>query len=90
MIQSQEDMKQKIQRASNRKILRRQMELLAEWCRISGQSQIPGASKAMIDVNRELLKTERVYFVRFLIAIFAVFYLAKCILVKGIKFILHE
>ena len=45
MVQSQEEMNYRIRKASRRKILRRQLELLAEWCRISGQEQIPMQQK---------------------------------------------
>ena len=72
MGQSHKEMVQKIQKASRRKILRRQMELLAEWCRVSdfGQKQIPKATKEIIALNKELFKTENLLFMRFIIVFF--------------------
>lgn len=88
MEQSHEEMVQKIKKASRRKILRRQMELLAEWCRVSyfGQKQIPRATKEMIALNKELFKTERVLFVCFIIMFFTFSCFFKFFTIKGIKF----
>lgn len=48
-----------IQAASNKKILRRQLELLAEYERTpDGNSQIPDCSREMVQIYRELVKAE--------------------------------
>lgn len=45
--------------ASNKKILRRQLELLAEYSRVSyGQKQIPACSREMAQIYRELVNAE--------------------------------
>lgn len=59
--------------ASNRKILRRQMELLAEYSRMpSGNKNIPKSSRVILEIYRELSKTKRIAF--FLIALFSVLF----------------
>ncbi len=89
MAQSREEMRKRIMAASKRKILRRQMELLAEYSRTNYEDDcpIPEASQAMVSVHKELVKAERVLIVRILIAIFGFFYLVKSFSVKGIQFI---
>ena len=87
MVQSQEEMNYRIRKASRRKILRRQLELLAEWCRISGQEQIPDASKAMISVHKELLKTESLLLVGLIIVFFTLLHSVKRFPIAGIKLI---
>lgn len=87
MVQSQEEMKYKIRKASRRKILRRQLELLAEWCRVSGQEQIPEATKAMILVHRELLKIESLLLMCFVIVFFTLLHGVKRFPIMRIKFI---
>lgn len=57
--QTPEEMHKKIQAASKRKILRRQLELLAEYSRTSGVERIPACSQAMVSLYRELVKAER-------------------------------
>ena len=57
--QSQQEMSEKIKESSNKKILRRQMELLAEYSRTIGVERIPECSEAMAKIYRELIKTER-------------------------------
>lgn len=88
MGQSHKEMVQKIQKASRRKILRRQMELLAEWCRVSdfGQKQIPKATKEIIALNKELFKTENLLFMRFIIVFFTFSCFFKFFTIKSIKF----
>ena len=56
--QSQKEMSERIKSSSNRKILRRQMELLAEYSRTSGVDHIPECSEAMAKIYQELVKTE--------------------------------
>lgn len=79
MEQSREDMKEKILKASKRKILHRQMELLAEYSRTSGINKIPECSVVMTNVHNELIKAERIFFVRLLIVFFGFVYLFKSI-----------
>lgn len=56
-----EDMLQRIEKASNRKILRRQLQLLAEYSRRPcGTDRIPEASKAMLEIYKELSKTKKI------------------------------
>ena len=87
MEQSRQEMSEKIMKASNRKILRRQMELLAEYSRTCGVERIPEASQAMVCVHGELLKAECILFVRFQVAFFAILYFFKRFAIKRIKFI---
>lgn len=87
MAQSRKEMKKKIMKASKRKILRRQMELLAEYSRTSGINKIPESSIVMTNVHNELIKAERIFFVRLLIAFFGLIYLFKSIQIKLVKFI---
>lgn len=85
--QTREEMRKKIQDASSKKILRRQMELLAEYSRTSGVDRIPEASEAMATIHRRLIKTECVFFVRIMVSLFTLLYFFKCFYVKGIKLI---
>lgn len=87
MEQSREEMHEKIMKASDRKILRRQMELLAEYSRICGVERAPEASQAMVCVHKELVKTNCIFFVRGQVAFFAFLYFFKRFAVKSIKFI---
>lgn len=87
MEQSREEMHEKIMKASDRKILRRQMELLAEYSRTCGIERAPEASQAMVCVHKELVKTKYLFFVRVQIAFFAFLYFFKRFAVKRIKFI---
>lgn len=73
-MQTREEMQKKIMAASNRKILRRQMELLAEYSRTSGTNKIPASSEAMTSIHKELVKAETLFFVRVLIALFTFTY----------------
>lgn len=57
--QTQEANHKFIQDSSNKKILRKQLELLAEYSRIpEGAEQIPECSREMVQLYRELVKTE--------------------------------
>ena len=87
--QSREDMRRNIQRASNRRILRRQMELLAECSRTDYQytCPIPEASEAMASVHKELIKAENRLLVGLLITLFGFLHLLKRFKVEGIQFI---
>ncbi len=85
--QTIEEMQRKIQVASNRKILRRQLEMLAEYSRTCGVDRAPEASQAMASLHRRLVKAESWCFVRFVIALFALLYFCKCFPVKGVKFV---
>ena len=87
MEQSKEEMQERIRKASDQKILRRQMELLAEYSRTCGIERIPEASQAMVCVHRELLKAERILLVRFTVAFLAFFYFFKRFAIKRIKFV---
>lgn len=87
MEQSREEMHEKIMKASDRKILRRQMELLAEYSRTCGVERAPEASQAMICVHKELVKTNRIFFVRIQIVFFTFLYFFKRFAVKRVKFI---
>jgi len=49
-----EEIHAKVRASSNKKILRQQLELLAEHSRIRGMDQIPQCSEAMVRVYREL------------------------------------
>lgn len=88
-FQSGEEIKKKVQKASNRKILRRQLELLAECSRTDYQylCPIPEASQAIANIHRELSKAERILLVRILIVLLGLLYLLKCFMVKNIQFI---
>ncbi len=77
MEQSREEMHEKIMKASDRKILRRQMELLAEYSRTCGIERTPESSEAMTSIYKQLLKAECILFVRILIAFFGFLYLQK-------------
>ena len=87
MEQPREEMHEKIMKASDRKILRRQIELLAEYSRTCGTERIPEASQAMVCVHKELVKTKYLFFVRVQIEFFALIYFFKSFLVKRVKFI---
>lgn len=87
MEQTREEMKRRIEAASSRKILRRQMELLAEYSRTSGTERIPEASEVMAVVHKRLVKAERITFVRITVALFAFFYCIKRFSVKVVKLI---
>ena len=55
-----EDMRQRIEKSSNRKILRRQLQLLAEYSRRPcGTDRIPEVSKAMLEIYKELGKAKK-------------------------------
>ena len=81
------EMRKRIEKASRRKILRRQIELLAEYSRTSGTDRIPESSQSLVMVHQELTKTEWICFMRFLIAFFALIYSVKRFPIKGIKLI---
>lgn len=87
MEQSREEMHEKIMKASDRKILRRQMELLAEYSRTCGIERTPEASREMVCVHKELVKTNRFFFVRFTIVFFTFFYFFKRFAIKRIKLV---
>lgn len=56
---SQEEIRKNIEASSNKLILRRQMELLAEYSRTQGTDQIPECSAMMVKVHRELSRIDR-------------------------------
>lgn len=89
MTQTQEDMRNKIRQSSNRKILRRQLELLAEYSRTDYQylCPIPESSNAMVAIHKELVKAQRILFMRVLIAFFGFMYLINRFSIKRIQFI---
>ena len=87
MEQTRDEMQRNIMEASKRKILRRQLELLAEYSRTCGIKRIPEASQAMVCVHRELLKAECILFVRFQVAFLAFLYFFKRFAIKRIKFV---
>lgn len=63
---------EEIRKASNRKILRRQMELLAEYSRLPhAQNKVPEASDTMLKIYKELVKTKRFYSVLFSVCFLA-------------------
>jgi len=61
---TQEEIHKNIEASSNELILRRQLELLAEYSRTYGTVQIPECSEAMVEVYRELAHTEAKRFLR--------------------------
>ncbi len=87
--QPRKEMRRNIRRASNRKILRRQMELLAEYSRTDYQydSPIPASSEAMASVHRELIKAENRLLMGLLITLFGFLHLLKRFKVERIQFI---
>ena len=87
MKQTIEEMQRKIQVASNSKILRRQLEMLAEYSRTCGVDRAPEASQAMVCVHKELVKTNHIFFVRVQVAFFAFLYFFKRFAIKRVKFI---
>ena len=74
-------------KSSKWKILRRQMELLTEYSRTSGQDKIPECADALVNTHRELVKAERRLIVRLLVLFLGFRYLMKRIPIKGIQFI---
>ena len=90
MAQTREEMKKNIQKATKRKILRRQMELLAEYSRTSGTDKIPESSVAVTAVHNELVKAERIFFMRLLITFFGLLYLIRRIPIKGIELVRRQ
>ena len=86
--QSREEMCRNIQAASNKKILRRQMELLAEYSRLpSGNDKIPECSMVLLEIYRELSKTKRIAFfvIALLGTLFSLLYSVNVKLVKLFK-----
>lgn len=85
-MQTRDDMHVKIERASNRKILRRQVELLAEYSRLPiGIKSIPKCSLAMAKLYPELVKAERIAVVRFVVLVGVLFSLLYGLYVKFVK-----
>ena len=84
MAQKLKKMRKKIKAASNRHILRRQMELLTEFSRTRYYDICPIAesSQAMAAVHKELVKAESILFVRIPIVFFGFLYLLKRIGIK--------
>lgn len=80
-----EEMRKNIEASSNKKILRRQMELLAEHCRTSVTDQIPECSAAMVSVHRELIMAECVSKLAVFLFFGASFYLLYGVYVKLVK-----
>lgn len=87
--QTREELKQRIKKSSNRKMLRRQMELLAECSRVDYQDfcPMPEASQAIALLHRELVIAEGILLVRILIVLLGLRHLIKRIPIKGIQFI---
>lgn len=57
--QTQAELHEAIKAASNEEILRKQLELLAEYPRMPyGNSQIPDCSREMVQIYRELVKAK--------------------------------
>lgn len=88
-FQSREEMKKKIQKSSNRKILRKQMEMLTECSRIDYQDfcPMPESSQAIAALHRELVKADGILFMGILITLLGLFHLIKRIPIKGVQFI---
>lgn len=84
MAQKLKKMRKKIKAASNRHILRQQMELLTELSRTRYYDICPIAesSQAMAAVHKELVKAESILFVRIPIVFFGFLYLLKRIGIK--------
>lgn len=87
MEQSEDEMRIKIRRSSNRKILRRQIEMLTEYSRTCGVERAPEACQAISSLHKELFKVENRFLVSCQIALLGFLYVIKCISVKGIQFI---
>lgn len=56
---TREELHRDIRRASDKTILRRQMELLAEYSRTDGVDRIPEASLVLLEIYRELNKENK-------------------------------
>lgn len=80
-----EEIHAKIKSSSNKKILRQQLELLAEHSRICGIDQIPECSEAMVRVAQELNYGIRETILFALLAFGVSFYLLYSLSVKLIK-----
>ncbi|MCM1181485.1 MAG: hypothetical protein NC347_14615 [Clostridium sp.] len=77
-----------IRKASNRKILRRQMEMLTEYS-FSGMlfDRMPETSQAIASLHKELFKIHCGLVIWIEITFFALMYFFKRFMVKSIKFI---
>ncbi len=82
---SQEEIRKNIEASSNKLILRRQMELLAEYSRTCTTSPIPECSTAMVSVHRELSRIDRESKLTVLVCLGACFSLLYGICVKLVK-----
>ena len=80
-----EEIHAKIKSSSNKKILRQQLELLAEHSRICGIDQIPECSEAMVRVAQELNHGIRETILFALLTFGVSFYLLYSLSVKLIK-----
>ncbi len=87
MQQTREEMQKKTKKASNIKILRRQIEMLTEYSRTSGIERSPEACQAIVELHKELTKAESIILMFFLVSLFGFDYLVKRIPIKGIKLI---
>lgn len=85
--QTREEMQRNIRRASNEKILRRQIEMLTEYSRTCGVDRSPEASRAIVSLYRSLLEAKCLLFVGIGITFFGLSHLIKRIPVKGIQLI---
>ncbi len=85
--QTREEMRANIEKSSNEKILRRQIEMLAEYSRTCGIDRSPEASEAIASLYGWLIKGKYGFFACFLIAFLGFSHLIKCIPIKGIQFI---
>ena len=87
MTQSREEMHKRIRKASNRKILRQQIEMLTEYSRTCGIDRAPEACQAIAFLYRRLVEAEHILLVRILIALFVFLYMFKRFSVKIIELI---
>lgn len=85
-IQTQEEMKANIRKASNEEILRQQIEMMAEYSRTCGVDRSPEASEAIASLYGWLIKAKCGLFVSFLVVFLGFFRLIKGISIKAIKF----
>ncbi len=81
----------KIVKAGDRKILRKQMELLAEYSRLPyAHEKIPEASAALLDIYRELIKTKYLFVTVFPLLFCAFLNLGYSVTVKHVKLFKRE
>lgn len=89
-----EDKKQKqqirpeIRKASNRKILRKQMEMLTEYS-FNGMlfGRVTETSQAIASIHKELFKIHCGFVIWIEVTLFALLYFFKCLMIKDTKLI---